>query len=115
MRAAVLFLMVASSGCAVIPMVRQGDIDAWKGAPVAELQAHAFFSTIPKRVEPLEGGRELWTYSNCDVKGGSLTCCHNQFFVRSDRVEQYRVSGQCYTDCSVRPPSRSCKPIQWVL
>lgn len=84
--------------------VRKEDLDAWIGVRAEEVQTHALFSTLPKRTEALEGGRELWTYSNC----GSESCCHNQFFVRDGVVESYRANGRCYTDCTIRPASRRC-------
>lgn len=101
-----ILLALAMTGC-----VHQSDLVAWQGAPVRELQTHSFFSTLPKRVETLGDGQELWIYSNCGTScatiGNSVSCgdvcCSNQFFVRHGVVEQYRPVGRCRTDCSVRP------------
>lgn len=106
-----LLAALMASGC-----VFKSDLVAWQGAPVRDLQIHPFFSTLPKQVEVLGGGEELWTYSNCATTcaggGGVATCrdvcCSNQFFVRDGMVEQYRPVGRCRTDCSVRP-SGSCQ------
>lgn len=111
-------------GCATT--ARPNDIEAWQGAPTVDLQTHPLFSTVPKKVEPLADGSELWTFSNCasgrtpeicDMVGKAVvcgggeptqTCCYNQFLVRGASVAWYRTVGNCYTDCSVRPASRPC-------
>lgn len=123
MRWMMLIAVLASVGCRG---VRQDDLNAWIGVHVNEVQTHALFSTIPKSVEDMGGGKQLWTYSNCGTgrtvtvctpvgqnvvcSGGHeyTSCCHNQFFVERDRVSGYRVTGKCYTDCSIRPASRPC-------
>jgi hypothetical protein len=126
MRTAALILFLGVGGC-LFRSVRPGDLQAWKGVAVIELQTHPLFSTLPKRVEVLSDGSEMWTFSNCHTQsdpvtcntisstttcsggGQSEACCHNQFFVRAGVVEGYRPVGNCYTDCSVRPASRQCK------
>jgi hypothetical protein len=119
MRIAIGALAVCLGGC-----VQQADLAAWPGVSIRELQTHAFFSSLPKRVEVLGDGEELWTYSNCAATtepvtcnpvGSSMVCtggdtdrvcCHNQFFVKNGAVESYRPVGRCRTDCSVRPGGR---------
>jgi hypothetical protein len=110
--------------------VRSVDLQAWKGVQLAELETHAMFSTMPRRVQQLSDGGEMWTYSTCarwrsDVRcttfGGSTwattncnggnvgeRCCHNQFYVKDKAVGWYRPNGECFTDCDVRPPSKPC-------
>lgn len=125
MRWMVIAVALLASSC-MLRTVRQQDIASWSGASAAELQTHHLFSTIPKSVERLPDGAEMWTYSNCGTRktatvcspvgntvicnGGhdAQYCCHNQFLVRGAAVEWYRTVGRCYTDCSVRPPSRPC-------
>jgi hypothetical protein len=123
-RLSVPVLCVALIGCAT---VHADDIESWQGAPTVELQTHPLFSTVPKKVEPLADGSEMWTFSNCiagratetcNVVGNAMVCsggqptqacCYNQFLVRGARVAWYRTVGSCYTDCSVRPESRPCR------
>lgn len=122
-----VLLLPMLSGCLLLSVrrtVRQEDLQSWNGVPLVELQTHTLFSTIPKRVELLQDGHQLWTYSNCvtrpincsgygaslDCSGGDQACCYNQFLVDDQRVEWYRAAGSCYTDCTVRPPSRACQP-----
>jgi len=122
----IIFGCAVSSDCGSSRTVRRDDLLAWQGAPTVELQVHPFFSTVPKSVEHLQDGSELWTYSNCHsgqtaqvcntigktviCNGGNPTrsCCHNQFLVQGAHVAWYRAVGDCYTDCSVRPSSRPC-------
>lgn len=107
-----VILTLALAGC-----VHQSDLVSWRGAPVRELLVHPLFSTLPRNVQALGEGEELWTYSNCGsapvvcspvfgtviCNGGGAACCHNQFIVKGPVVEAYRVAGRCRTDCSVRP------------
>lgn len=100
--------------------VRDSDLKAWPGTPVVQLQTHPLFSPMQKQVEVLPDGSELWTYHNCQsgkvrcttsnhvttCGGGGTSCCHNQFFVKDGKVTQYRPVGNCYTDCSTRPPGK---------
>jgi hypothetical protein len=111
------------------PLIHPGDVDAWKGAPIIELERHPFFSTVPPVVQKLSDGSELRTHKNCvssrediecqGVRFGALTqttcsgeitdaCCSHQFFVRGGVVEEYRPVGRCHTSCSRRPASRPC-------
>jgi hypothetical protein len=117
---------VVALGCTKAAQVRTEDVNAWRGTPLMELQVHPLFSTIPKAVEPLSDGSELWTYSNCISRrsarvcnpvgtsmicsGGQANevCCYNQFLVQGDHVIWYRPIGSCYTDCSTRPSSDRC-------
>lgn len=118
-----LLVAMTMAGCAT---VRPQDLDAWRGARLTELELHPLFSSMPRTVTPVSDGSELWSYSNCRAvaqpivcnKVGEATictggaqgqaCCNNQFVVRGGMVEGYRAVGRCYTNCSVRPASRSC-------
>jgi hypothetical protein len=101
-----LFLVLVVAGCAettpLAGQVRQGDLDAWRGAARWELETHPIFSRIPRVVKVLADGREIWNYANCNAYG---LCCYNQFLVNGPVVEGYRPVGRCYTDCSARPAS----------
>lgn len=124
-RLAVAGAMVAVAvGCAT---VRQQDLDAWVGAPVAALDVHPVFNAIPmyRTIEP--DGTEVRNYSNgsevtqcfgsAGVRHGghhadrdvftscsrSRVVCSNLFYIRDDRVLRYQPVGDCYTDDSVRP------------
>jgi hypothetical protein len=110
--------------------IRGSDLEAWKGAPLIDLETHAMFSTMPRKVQSLSDGGELWTYSTCrrwrtdtrcvtyagstwaatNCNGGEIgeTCCDNQFYVRDKVVGWYRPNGPCFTDCDTRPVSRGC-------
>lgn len=121
-------VLVACGGAQ--PTIRQADLDAWKGAPLVELETHSMFSTMARKTQPLSDGGELWTYSVCErwrtdtrctavgnsgwavvnCNGGQVgeRCCHNQFYVKDKIVGWYRPRGSCFTDCDVRPPSRAC-------
>lgn len=119
----VMIAMLAASACA---SVRTSDLDAWRGVRADEVRVHPLFSSLPKQSERLDDGGELWTFTNCapgvtprvcNPVGNALVCsggaqyqacCNNQFLVRGSTVEWYRVSGQCRTDCSLRPASRPC-------
>lgn len=107
-----MLLAALAGGC-----VFQSDLVAWQGVSTRELLVHPLFSSLPRNVQAIGNGEELWTYSNCGAapvvcspvsgtvicNGGGETCCHNQFFVRGSTVESYRPVGRCRTDCSVRP------------
>jgi hypothetical protein len=120
---------VALAGCVEVrSSIRPSDVEAWRGASRVELQSHPLFSTLPRQVETLADGEELWTYSSCPATGYPVTCrpdstgtticnggasgetcCQNRFFVKGAAVESYRPVGSCFTDCSVRPGGR-CLP-----
>jgi hypothetical protein len=92
--------------------------EQWRGQPVSVLETHNYFSTIPKRVEALSDGNELWTYSACEqwiedqqcvgfgnsfmvlnCDGGRIGqhCCHNQFYISKATmtVGWFRAIGDC--------------------
>ena len=59
---------VALSGCAT---VHQEDFDAWKGAPVAALETHPIFMTMPVVRTVASDGTEIRRY----VNGGNVSSC----------------------------------------
>jgi hypothetical protein len=67
-----------------------------------ELETHPIFSSMPREVDVLTDGREVWIYANCNAHG---VCCRNEFLVNGPVVEGYRPLGRCYTDCSAEPAS----------
>jgi len=95
--------------------VRQSDLDAWRGAPVAELVLHSWFSTITPEIVATKEGYEVWNYKNEETR---TTCfqfgcvtrtggCNNQFIVHEAHVIEYRPRGyggvRCFTEAFLRP------------
>jgi len=127
----VLILATAFSlaGCAT---VRQEDLNAWVGQPVAALETHPVFITIPVVKTQASDGTEIWNYVNganigtCSG-GGEITskkvdyatyskfsscmqrfaACNNIFFIRDSKVMKYTPIGTggaaCYTNEKVQP------------
>ena len=120
--------LIGLAGCA--PLVHQEDLDAWAGVPVAALDTHSFFLTVPMVRTMTAGGIEVRDYANgvnaasCSATGGAMatgawvnadafsSCtsgwvgCHNLFYIRDGRVLEYAPTGRCKTDASVRPQAR---------
>lgn len=73
---AAVALAAAVTGCAThqSPLVNQADLDAWKDVPVAALDAHSLFITVPMIRTVTESGVEIRNYSN---KVASSTCARN--------------------------------------
>lgn len=128
-----LLAIIALAACSPAPeaprlTVRSTDVAAWPGTPLVNLETHPLFSTLPRHVQAVSDGSELWDFPNCRTgrnptecrayggrwsaaaacEGGEAwrSCCHNQFLVRDRVVEAYRPVGNCFTDCSVRPSGR---------
>lgn len=125
-----VFLLTVVSGC-----VNKSDLDAWQGVPVAELDKHPFFLTVPAVRTIASDGTEIRNYVNggnvasCSGGGqifastvdaarfsGFSTCmqrfeaCNNIFYIKDGRVQQYIASGTggaiCMTDATLRPGYR---------
>jgi hypothetical protein len=124
-----LGLFAILSGCAT---VRQVDLDSWVGQPVAALETHPVFLTIPVVKTQTSDGTEIWNYVNgrnigsC-TGGGSVyagrvdfatynkfsscvsgfAACNNIFYIRDGRIVRYTPVGsggmRCYTDETVQP------------
>jgi hypothetical protein len=115
--------------------VRQVDLDAWKGQPVAALETHPVFVTMRLVRTVASDGTELRNYVNgkniasCDGDGtvyagpvnmatystfttclSSFAACNNVFHIRNGRVESYTPIGsggaRCYTDEQLKPGFR---------
>ncbi len=130
MRMLSLVPALALVGCAT---VQQADLDAWVDQPVAKLEQHPIFLTIPVVKTKTSDGTEIWNYINggnigaCSG-GGSVAvgrqvdyatysafsscmsrfaACNNIFYVQNGRVLRYTPVGSggasCYTDERVRP------------
>ena len=126
---AVILLGFALSACAG---VRQEDLQSWVGAPVAALETHPVFITMPVVRTRASDGTEIWNYVNgrgvasCSAGGsvfsgtvsfatytGFTNCmqgvaaCNNIFLIRNGRVVQYSPVGtggaRCDTDERVQP------------
>ena len=124
-----ILLMTAVLGCAT---VRQADLDAWVGQPVAALETHPIFLSIPVVKTQASDGTQIWNYVNganlgqCsgggNIFGATLdyatysrfsTCiqrfaaCNNIFFIRDGRVVKYTPIGtggmRCYTTEQLQP------------
>jgi hypothetical protein len=117
------------NGCTT---VRQEDLDAWVGQPVAVLETHPIFLTMPVVKTRASDGTEIWNYvnganlGNC-LGGGSIhggwvdyatytsfaTCiqrfgaCNNIFYIRNGKVLKYTPIGtggmHCYTTQEAQP------------
>jgi hypothetical protein len=120
------------AGCAT---VRQADLDAWVGQPVAALETHPVFLTIPVVKTTASDGTEIWNFVNganlgqC-TGGGSVygrqlnyasynqfascvqrfAACNNIFYIKDGRVQRYTPVGtggaRCYTTEQLQPQSR---------
>jgi hypothetical protein len=116
----------AVSGC-----VNKADLDAWKGVPVADLDKHPFFLTVPVVRTVASDGTEIRNYVNgqnvASCSGGGFVggpvdmatyssfsscmqkfrACNNIFYIKDGRVQRYVATGTggaiCYTDETVRP------------
>lgn len=125
--------LVLVGGC-----VNKGDLDAWQGVPVAELDKHPFFLTVPVVRTTASDGTEIRNYVNganvasCSG-GGSIfkstvdmasyssfaSCmqkfqaCNNIFYIKDGIVQQYIATGTggtiCTTDETLRPGYRGSK------
>jgi hypothetical protein len=123
-------------GCvllAVAACVRPEDTEAWVGQPVAALQTHPVFVTMPLVRTRAADGSEIWNFVNgtsvttCERSVGSnrgsvlnsasyssfTSCmsgtmaCNNIFLVRNGVVQRYTPIGTggafCYTDARLQP------------
>ena len=103
-------LVAMLTGCAT---VRQADLDAWVGQPIAALETHPVFLTVPVVKTVASDGTEIWNYVNganlgqCSG-GGSVwgqqinyasynqftscvqrfAACNNIFYIRDGKVQQ---------------------------
>lgn len=118
--------------------VNKGDLDAWQGVPVAELDKHPFFLTVPFVRTTASDGTEIRNYVNGDnvascSGGGSIfkstvdmasyssfsSCmqkfraCNNIFYIKDGLVQQYIATGTggsiCRTDETLRPGFRGSR------
>lgn len=117
--------------------IREADIDAWKGAPIIDLETHPLFSRLSLEKRTLSDGSEMWFEVECvDEKvplecrttampigqmavaktkcsGGDVNrwCCQNQFHIVGDKVDWWQPHGDaCVTNCKLRPASNGCEP-----
>lgn len=126
-------LVLAGGGC-----VNKADLDAWQGVPVAELDKHPFFLTVPVVRTMASDGVEIRNYVNSQSVascsgGGSVfattvdmatyssfsSCmqrfqaCNNIFYIKDGRVQQYIATGtggvSCMTNESLRPGFRGSR------
>ncbi|HEV2173473.1 MAG TPA: hypothetical protein VGR71_07895 [Nitrospira sp.] len=110
--------------------VRQQDLDAWVGVPVAALDTHSVFITIPMYRTVTASGIEIRDYVNgadiasCFTNAGAnrvgsfvnsnafTTCstrkivCNNIFYIKDGKVIEYAPTGRCYTDSTLQPQAR---------
>ncbi|MEA2018408.1 MAG: hypothetical protein U9N59_08160 [Campylobacterota bacterium] len=126
-----IILALLVSGCA-IKSVRQQDLNSWVGMPVEALDTHSLFLTLPVIKTITKSGIEIRVYPNkrnfgsC-FGGGNLnssrylsyasfnsyqSCssglvgCDNIFYIKDDKVIEYKPVGRCYTDKTVQPEKR---------
>jgi hypothetical protein len=70
-------LVLAGAGC-----VHKADLDSWEGAPVAALDKHPFFLTLPVVRTMASDGTEIRNYVNgkniASCSGGRLGFCDHR-------------------------------------
>jgi hypothetical protein len=132
MKKLLVLAAVVLAGCGTAVKVRQVDLDSWVGVPVAALDMHSLFITIPLYKTRTDGGVEVRNYANsessdsCYRSGGAnlsksgnyvssstfTSCssnkvvCNNIFYIKDGKVIEYAPTGQCYTDETVQPQKR---------
>ena len=118
--------------------VNKRDLDAWQGVPVAELDKHPFFLTVPFVRTTASDGTEIRNYVNgqnvASCSGGGaifkstvdmasyssfsscmqrFRACNNIFYIKDGVVQQYIATGTggaiCVTDETLRPGFRGSK------
>lgn len=129
---------VVIAGCAT---VRQADLDAWVGQPVAALETHPIFLTVPVVKTQASDGTEIWNYVNgrniAQCSGGgsvygkkisrasydafssciqSFAACNNIFYIKDGVVLRYAPVGtggaRCFTDERLHPGFRAATNIR---
>lgn len=133
-----IILLLLLSGCAT---VQQADLDAWVGQPVATLETHPVFVTVPVVKSVASDGTEIWNFVNganlgqCS-SGGSIygkqlnytsynqfascvqrfAACNNIFYIRNGKVLRYTPVGtggaRCYTTKQLQPNFRGSTNIR---
>lgn len=122
------------TGCIAVKKVRLTDTDAWRNIPVEALDTHSLFITMPVVKTITDSGIEIRNYVNkinigsCygggqgakNYAGGymsyanynsfancssSMVGCDNIFYIKNNKVIEYKPVGRCYTDETVRPES----------
>jgi len=101
--------------------IDQSILDSWVGVPVAELDFHTWFITVPMTKTVTEDGTEIRNYKNssnsrvtCNTTtnfpykditrcSGGESECNNIFYIREGVVTSYQLSGNCRTGESLRP------------
>jgi len=131
-------LFALLSSCAT---VRQVDLDAWVDQPVAALETHPVFVTIPVVKTVASDGTEIWNYVNganlSQCSGGGniygkqlnyasynqfascvqrFAACNNIFYIRDGKVKRYTPVGtggvRCYTTEQLQPQFRGAVNIR---
>lgn len=129
---------VALTGCAT---VHQEDLDAWKGVPVAELETHPIFSTMPMVRTVASDGTEMRRYvngrnvSSCSGGGSvfkgtvdmaaynafsncmqTFAACNAIFYIKDGVIQNVSAIGtggmRCYSNETMRPGFRGAANIQ---
>ena len=127
-------LALLVSGCA-FKSVRQQDLNSWVGMPVEALDTHSLFLTLPTVKTITKSGIEIRVYPNkrnyssCFGSGNlnsngylsyssfnsyqncssGLVGCDNIFYIKNEKVIEYKPVGRCYTDKTVQPEKRYWK------
>lgn len=127
-----LFLPVCIAVLAIGGCVRQEDLDSWKGQPVAALDLHPLFLTMPVEIQRTADGTEIRNYVNggevgrcfggatANSMGGmsvmvtgnsfcstAFVACNNIFYIKGGKVLDYVPTptrgARCMTDSRVQP------------
>jgi hypothetical protein len=122
---------LAALGLAACAGVREQDTAAWPGQPVAALEQHPIFVTMPVVKTQTSDGTEIWNYVNGRTIGGCTgsgvltgvggfvtgtafqscmaqqAACNNLFYIKDGVVLRYAPVGsggiRCYTHDFARP------------
>lgn len=126
------FAVLTAAACLLSACVHKADLDLWQGVPVAELDKHPFFLTVPavrtraadgteirnyvngQNVASCSGGGsvfassvDLATYSSFTSCMQQFAACNNIFYIKDGVVQQYIATGtggaRCMTNEQLRP------------
>ena len=129
------FLLICITvGLAACGTVRQQDLDAWVGQPVAALDTHSLFITLPVVKTVTDDGIEIRNYVNKRNVGACFgntfgqasssynttsanfnafsNCtsraegCDNIFYIKNKKIIEYKPVGKCFTNETVQPEKR---------
>jgi len=96
-----ILTLMAITGC----VVREEDVNAWRGAPVIALEKHPFFITVPVIKTKTSDGTEIWNYVNGANVGscfgsGTLNAYSGYGYVNSATYNQFSNCVSRFAACN---------------